>query len=202
MSLDDYRARCGELAAAATRHAAERAGAERSYVDGCAALAAIEECALAAVQEADRQIARATTTVVETDLRAQALWDDVAALLRRRPSALPDPALSTVDTNPSVPLARAAEVLVRYRRAPDRRRPPGLFLAALPVLGALTTTPLVLAAHGLPGGVLSGVLVFAAPFAGVLPAREWARRRYRAGLDVGALGLIVLGGMAAGFLLR
>jgi hypothetical protein len=91
--------------------------------------------------------------------------------------------------------------------------PPRWALPLLPVVGALVSTATALLAAGLvtlgrseiEGGVLLrglGWLAFlAAPSAGVPVAAHLAQHRLRARLDVGGVGLTLLGGMLAATIL-
>jgi hypothetical protein len=111
-------------------------------------------------------------------------------------------------------LARAAIRIDDTVRPGARRRPlPRWALALLPLLGALTATLASLLAAGLVtvggtgvwgGSVLSGLgwaTFVAAPSAGVPVAALAAHRRLRARLDIGGVGLTLLGGMIAATLM-
>jgi hypothetical protein len=110
-------------------------------------------------------------------------------------------------------LARAAERIDDTVRPARRRAMPGWALALLPMLGALVAGATGLIAAGLvtvgdagvPGGALIrglGWLCFlVAPSAGVPVAALLAHRRWQARLDIGGIGLALLGGMIAATML-
>ena len=106
-------------------------------------------------------------------------------------------------------LARAAERIDVTVRPPLRRSLPRWSLPLLPLLGALVAGMCGLVAAGLvtfggtgiPGGaVLRGLgwLAFVvAPSAGVPVAAALAHRKLRSRLDIGGIGLTLIGGMLA-----
>jgi hypothetical protein len=110
-------------------------------------------------------------------------------------------------------LARAAGRIDDQVRPPSRRPLPRWSLPLLPLLGAVMAGVTGLVAAGLvtfgtapmPGGLLFrglGWLAFlAAPSAGVPVAALIAHRRLLAKLDIGGIGLTLLGGMVAATLL-
>jgi hypothetical protein len=110
-------------------------------------------------------------------------------------------------------LARAAERIDDTVRPANRRVLPRWTLPLLPMLGALIAGATGLIAAGLvtvgdgdvPGGTLIrglGWLCFlVAPSAGVPIAAALAHRRLQARLDVGGIGLTLLGGMIAATML-
>ena len=110
-------------------------------------------------------------------------------------------------------LDRAAARIDDTVRAPMRRPIPRWTLPLLPLLGALIAGATGLLAAGLvtmggadvPGGVVvrcAGWLCFLfAPSAGVPVAALVAHRRLKARLDIGGIGLTLLGGMIAAALL-
>jgi hypothetical protein len=110
-------------------------------------------------------------------------------------------------------LARAAARIDDVVHPAARRPLPGWALALLPLLGALTAAATGLVGAGLaafggtpvPGGVLIrglGWLAFlAAPSAGAPVAATLAHRYLGARLDIGGIGLTLLGGMVAATLL-
>jgi hypothetical protein len=131
--------------------------------------------------------------------------------------ALPRNPVSTevaaVRENPRVLLARAAE-RIDYTVRPAGRRPlPRWALPLLPLVGALVAALAGLVASGLvtfggtgvwAGPVIRGLgwLTFlVAPSAGVPVAALVAHRRLRARLDIGGIGLTLLGGMIAATLM-
>jgi len=109
-------------------------------------------------------------------------------------------------------LARAAGRLEPPAR-PARRPLPGWALALLPLVGALVAGATGLVAAGLvtfggtpmPGGLvircLGWMAFLVAPSAGVPVAAALSHRRLRARLDIGGVGLTLLGGMVAATLL-
>jgi hypothetical protein len=110
-------------------------------------------------------------------------------------------------------LARAAGRIDEQTRPVSRRPLPRWALPLLPVLGALAAGLTGLVAAGLvtfgtdpmPGGLVVRVLGWlsfvAAPSAGVPVAAFIAHRRLLAKLDIGGVGLTLLGGMVAATLL-
>jgi hypothetical protein len=110
-------------------------------------------------------------------------------------------------------LARAAGRIEDTVRPASRRPLPGWALAVLPLLGALVAGATGLLAAGLvtfggtpmPGAVVIrclGWLAFlVAPSAGVPVAAALSHRRLQARLDIGGIGLTLLGGMVAATLL-
>ncbi|GAA2894714.1 hypothetical protein Acy02nite_59600 [Actinoplanes cyaneus] len=111
--------------------------------------------------------------------------------------------------SPRALLARAADRIDDRVRPGGRRLLPRWALALLPLIGALASTLAGLVAAGLVtfghtavfGGLLIrgiGWLTFIiAPSAGVPAAAYLAHRRLHARLDVGGIGLTLLGGMVA-----
>jgi len=115
--------------------------------------------------------------------------------------------------SPRTILARAAERIDDTVRPAARRALPGWALTLLPLVGALVAALAALVAAGLVtigrtemwgGPVLRGLgwLAFLlAPSAGVPVAALAARHRLRARLDIGGIGLTLLGGMVAATLM-
>lgn len=115
--------------------------------------------------------------------------------------------------SPRTILARAAERIDATIRPARRRTLPRWALPLLPLVGALVATLAALFAAGLVtfgrtgvsgGTVLRGLGWFAflaAPSAGVPVAALFAHRRLRARLDIGGIGLTLLGGMVAATLM-
>jgi hypothetical protein len=132
--------------------------------------------------------------------------------LQRRPSAEQGDAAPGRESARAL-LARAAERIDDTVRPAARRPLPRWALPLLPVLGALVAGVTGLLAAGLvtfggadlPGGVLIrglGWLAFlVAPSAGVPAAAVLAHRHLQARLDIGGIGLTLLGGMIAATLL-
>ncbi|BCY14672.1 hypothetical protein [Actinoplanes sp. L3-i22] len=201
----------------AARAAGELARAEND------ALAADRWAGAAAAQvlDVDREAARLWSQLRRArGLRVRALGEvpdpaPVEALPRvlpqRRPAdADPDGMITEHGRqSPRALLARAADRLEDRIRPGSRRPLPRWSLALLPVIGAVASTLAGLVAAGLVtfghqmvfGGLLirgAGWLVFIlAPSAGVPAAAFLAHRRLRARLDIGGIGLTLLGGMVA-----
>jgi len=103
----------------------------------------------------------------------------------------------------------AAERITQVQRGAPRVPMPRWLLPLLPPLGAAAATMTGLVAGGLvslahfdsqlawPLRLLGWFTFLIAPLTGVPPAALWVGRRFGSGLDAGAIGLIVLGGMAA-----
>jgi hypothetical protein len=142
------------------------------------------------------------------------LWDQLrrARVFRLRAVGdLPEPA--PIDAPPGTPpralLTRAAERIDDTVRPPARRPLSPWVLALLPLLGALVAGCTGLLAAGLVtvgesqviGGTVirgAGWLAFlTAPSAGVPVAAALAHRRLHSRLDIGGIGLTLLGGMVA-----
>ncbi|MFC0530873.1 hypothetical protein [Phytohabitans kaempferiae] len=107
-------------------------------------------------------------------------------------------------------LDSAAKRIDQMRRGAPRAPLPRWLLPLLPPLGAVAATMTGLVAGGLvtlahfesgltwPLRLLGWLTFLIAPFTGVPPAALWVGRQFGSRLDTGAIGLIVLGGMAAG----
>lgn len=131
--------------------------------------------------------------------------------LQRGPSPSPSPA--PVRESARLLLARAAGRIDDQTRPPSRRPLPRWALPLLPLLGAIAAGLTGLVAAGLvtfgtdpmPGGLvvrgLGWLCFLIAPSAGVPAAALIAHRRLRARLDIGGIGLTLLGGMIAATLL-
>jgi hypothetical protein len=130
--------------------------------------------------------------------------------LPRNPS---DPLAITGRETPRTLLARAASRIDDTIRRPNWRPLPGWALALLPLAGAVLAAMAALVAAGLVtfgrSGVWGGTVLrglgwaafVAAPSTGVPIAALVARRRLRARLDIGGVGLTLLGGMIAATLI-
>jgi hypothetical protein len=211
-----------ESAERAYQDNAARAAGELARAEGEAAEADRWAGAAAAqVLDVDREAARLWDQLRRArGIRVRALGElpdpaPVEALprvaLQRRPSGeegAPAPGRESARAL----LSRAAERIDEVR--PAARRPlPRWVLPLLPVLGALIAGATGLLAAGLvtfsdagvPGGMLIrglGWLAFlVAPSAGVPVAAALAHRRLQARLDIGGIGLTLLGGMIAATLL-
>ena len=137
--------------------------------------------------------------------------------LPRRPSSGPDSGADTPAPAgreaPRVLLARAAERIDVTVRPAGRRALPRWALPLLPLVGAVIAALTGLIGSGLVtfgstgvqgGSVLRGLgwLAFlVAPSAGVPVATLFAHRRLQARLDIGGVGLTLLGGMIAATLM-
>lgn len=220
----DYQGTVLALAQLARHRDQELAAAERAYADNAARAAA--ELARAEEEStwAQRRAAAAATAVLDVDREAGRLWDRLRRTRRltTRPlgelpdpspvEALPRPAIEpprAARTHPArAQLTRVAERIDNARRA-ARRPLPRWAVALLPLVGALVATATGLVAAGLvtlgrtgiPAGTMVrglGWLAFlAAPSAGVPIAAQLARRLFTARLDIGGVGLTLLGGMTA-----
>ncbi|MEV6629249.1 hypothetical protein AB0M54_00680 [Actinoplanes sp. NPDC051470] len=197
-----------------------RAAGELARAEGEAASADRWAAAAAAqVLDVDREAARLWDQLRRArGLRIRALGEvpepsSVESLprvaLQRRPT---DDAQPPRDSARAL-LSRAAERIDLTVRPPARRPLPRWTLPLLPLLGALIAGMTGLIAAGLvtigDSGIMGGEAVRAigwlcfllAPSAGVPIAALWAHRRLQARLDIGGIGLTLLGGMIAAALL-
>jgi hypothetical protein len=220
--MTDYRSLMTELAGTVTRRATALAAAERAYHDGMAAAAAELRRAEAEAAEWDRRAAAAASAVVEVDREAERLWSDLQrtrAWPGHRPGTAPEPAPATAQPPVEIDDDASAALLTRVAHqihgGPPRigiglsGKLPVLVPPLLPMLGAATTAVTALVASALlalanlgpPGEgalrLVGGLAYFASPFAGIPVASHWARRRWSARLDTGAVAMIVLGGLCA-----
>ncbi|GIF48678.1 hypothetical protein DFJ67_3582 [Asanoa ferruginea] len=220
--MTDYRSLMSELASTSTRRATALAAAERAYHDGMAAAAAELRRAEAEADECDRRAAAAASAVVEVDREAERLWSDLQrtrAWPGQRPGSAPEPAPATaqppLDFDDDASAALLTRVAHQIHGGPPRigiglsGKLPVLVPALLPMLGAATTAVVALLASALlalanldpPGAgivrLAGGMAYFASPFAGIPVASRWARHRWSARLDTGAVAMIVLGGLCA-----
>ncbi|MEV6487034.1 hypothetical protein AB0M20_00140 [Actinoplanes sp. NPDC051633] len=209
-----------ESAEQAYQDSTARAAGELARAEGEAAAADRWAAAAAAqVLDVDREAARLWDQLRRArGLRVRALGEmpEPAAIeslprvaLQRRPSDQAQPPRESARAL----LARASARIDDTIRPPSRRSLPRWVLPLLPVLGALIAGAMGLLAAGLvtmggadvPGGALvrgAGWLCFLiAPSAGVPVAAALAHRRLQARLDVGGIGLTLLGGMIAATLL-
>ncbi|MGN9911677.1 hypothetical protein ACTMTJ_29470 [Phytohabitans sp. LJ34] len=217
MTVREYRRLVEALAVAASQRDAELAAAERTYQECAGAAATHLARADAAAFEADRRTGAAAAAVVEVDREAARLWDELRRSAGwwarvRRLGELPPPARAgdLPDGPPGELLDGAAKRIDKVRRGAPRAPLPRWLLPLLPPLGATAATMTGLVAGGLvtlahfeselawPLRLLGWLAFLIAPFTGVPPAALWVGRRFGSRLDTGAIGLIVLGGMAAG----
>jgi hypothetical protein len=218
---DAARRRDAELAAAehAYRDSAARAAAELARVDAESATADRRAGAAAAVVlDVDREAARLWDQLRRARRgRGRALGDlpepfPVEALPRVAVGRLPGAAERPQPSARILLHTVATRVDGATRPVPRRPLPPRM-LVMLPMLGALVAAATGLVAAGLvtlgetdlPAGSLlrgAGWLAFlVAPSAGVPVAAYLTRRVLTARLDVGGIGLTLLGGMPAATLL-
>ena len=227
----DYQLMMSALADVTRRRDAELEKAEQAYQDSTARAAGELARAEGEAAAADRWAGAAAAQVLDVDREAARLWDQLRRARGVRARALgelPEPA--PVEALPRMALragsaaaperASARDLLARAAgriddtvRPASRRPLPAWTLALLPFLGALiaATTGLVgaglvtLGDSGVPAATLVrglGWLCFlVAPSAGVPVAAALAHRRLQARLDIGGIGLTLLGGMIAATLL-
>ena len=227
----DYRLMVGALAEATRRRDVELGGAEQAYQDSAAQAAGELTRAEGDALSADRWAGAAAAQVLDVDREATRLWDQLRrarGLRMRSLGEVPEPA--SIDTLPQVALPRApssspsdegepgqsprvllARVAARIDvtvRPAGRRALPRWALPVLPLVGALIaalTGLVTIGGTGLWGGpVLRGLgwLAFlVAPSAGVPVAAVSAHRWLEAKLDIGGIGLTLLGGMISATLM-
>lgn len=226
MSAEEYRRQLAALAEATARRDADLLATERAYHDGAATATAELVRAEAMAAAAERRAAALTASVGGVDREASRIWAALRAMHRRRPGWAarvgepPEPVLpQSADLgypDQTVPEARALALLHRASRRIDQARrgvprpaPPRRVLPLLPVVGAAAAAFTALFAAGLVtlgGGYTTMQLVlrtagwsvfFVAPFTGLPLAAVLLDRVFGSRLDVGAIGLLVLGGMAS-----
>jgi hypothetical protein len=227
----DYQLMMSALADMTRRRDGELASAEQAYQDSTARAAGELARAEAEAASADRWAGAAAAQVLEVDREAARLWDQLRRARGMRMRALgelPDPApveglprvalqaatgSAPERTSAQALLARAAGRIDDTVRPAARRPLPVWALPLLPFLGALIAATTGLVAAGLvtlgDSGVPAGSLVrglgwlcfLVAPSAGVPVAAAFAHRRLQARLDIGGIGLTLLGGMIAATML-
>jgi hypothetical protein len=226
----DYQMMLTALADVARRRDEELSTTEQQYQDNAALAAGELARAEGEAAAADRWAGAAASQVIDVDKEAEQLWHRLSQTrgVRRQLGELPAPAaieslpraqIEGARPAPEVPrqsprvlLARAGDrIEVKARPAP-RRPLPRWTLPLLPVVGALLATAVGLVAAGLvtfgerpfTGSAmvrLAGWLTFLlAPSAGVPVAAFLAHRR-DSRLDIGGVGLTLIGGMVAAALL-
>ena len=221
----DYQVMMSELADVARRRDAALADAEQAYQTSAAQAAGELARAEGDATAADRWAGAAAAQVVDVDREAVQLWEQLSRAQRLRVRGLgelPEPvsieavpraalestAHSIPRQSPRMLLSRAADrISVTVRTVPQRPLPRWA-LPLLPLLGALVAGLVGLVAAGLvtfggtgvPGGTvvrLMGWLAFLlAPSAGV-PVAAGVAHRLQARLDIGGIGLTLIGGMLA-----
>jgi hypothetical protein len=216
----DYQLMVSALAEATRRRDAELSGAEEAYQESAAQaageLARAEGDAISADREAERlwdQLRKARGVRVRAlgEMPEPVPVDTLPRVaLPRSPS---DDSTPPAQNSPRVLLARAAERIDVTVRPAGRRALPRWALPLLPLVGALVAALAGLVASGLVtiggtpvwgGPVLRGAgwLTFlAAPSTGVPVAALLAHRRLEARLDIGGIGLTLLGGMVSATLM-
>lgn len=225
----DYQLMLSALAEASRRREAELGNAEQAYQDSAAQAAGELARAEGDALSADRWAGAAAAQVLDVDREAARLWDQLRRARGMRMRALgemPEPApveaLPRValprhpsDDNmpPRVLLARVAERIDVKVRPALHRSLPRWALALLPLVGALVAALTGLIASGLvtfgSAGVWGGeffrgagwLAFLVAPSSGVPVAAFFSHRRLRARLDIGGVGLTLLGGMIAATLM-
>lgn len=226
MSADEYRRQLAALAEATARRDAELLATERAYHDGAVTATAELVRAEAMASAAERRAGALTITVAEVDRESVRLWHALRGLHRRRPGWAgrvgepPEPMLpqsadlgypdqAAPDARALALLERAARRISNARHRTPRPSPPRRVLPLLPVVGAAAAAFTALFAAGLltlGGGYTTAQLVlrvvgwsafFLAPFTGLPLASALLHRLFDSRLDVGAIGLLVLGGMAS-----
>jgi hypothetical protein len=193
--------------------------AERAYRESAARAAGELSRAESDASAADHRVGTTAAQVLAVDSEAARLWDRLRrgrGIRIRGLGELPDPAEHPVASGQEPArelLARAAGRIEDTVRPASRRPMPGWALALLPLLGALAAAAGGLVGAGLvtfggtpvPGGDVIrafGWLTFlVAPSAGAPLAAALAHRCLQARLDVGGIGLTLLGGMIAAALL-
>jgi hypothetical protein len=217
VTVREYRRLVGALAVATSQRDAELAAAERTYQECAGAAATNLARADAAAFEADRRTGAAASAVVEVDREAARLWDELrrgggwwARLRQPGELPLPDEQPPDGDADAAALLDSAAKRIDQVRRGAPRAPLPRWLVPLFPPLGAIAATMTGLVAGGLvtlahfeselawPLRLLGWLTFLIAPFTGVPPAALWVGRQFGSRLDTGAIGLIVLGGMAAG----
>ncbi|WP_033340200.1 hypothetical protein [Catenuloplanes japonicus] len=227
MSADEYRRQLAALAEATALRDAELLATERAYHDGAATATAELVRAEAMAAAAERRAGALTISVAEVDRESARIWRALRGLHRRRPGWAgrvgepPEPVLpqsadlgypdqAGPDAQAQALLDRAVRRIVRARRGAPRPSPPRRVLPLLPVVGAAAGAFTALFAIGLLtlcgwfGYTTARVLwvagwsaFFLAPFTGLPVAAALLHRLFDSRLDVGAIGLLVLGGMAS-----
>jgi hypothetical protein len=209
-----------ENAEQAYQDSTARAAGELARAEGEAAAADRWAGAAAAqVLDVDREAARLWDQLRRArGVRMRAMGElpepaPVEAMPRMALQRRPDDSVTSGRESARALLARAAERIDDTVR-PARRRPlPRWILPLLPVLGALIAGATGLLAAGLvtvggadvPGGTvirgLGWLCFLVAPSAGVPVAALFAHRHLQARLDIGGIGLTLLGGMIAATML-
>ncbi|GAA0509251.1 hypothetical protein Ade02nite_62780 [Paractinoplanes deccanensis] len=226
----DYQLMVSALAEATRRRDAEMGNAEQAYQESAAQAAGELSRAEGDALSADRWAGAAAAQVLDVDREAARLWDQLrrARGLRVRAlgempepvpvDALPRVALPRSPESPHVKaprmlLAQVADRIDHTIRPAGRRALPRWALPLLPLVGALVAALAGLVGSGLVTiggtGVWGGTLLrglgwlafLVAPSAGVPVAALFAHKRLQARLDIGGIGLTLLGGMISATLM-
>jgi hypothetical protein len=202
----EYRELVHSLAATQAQRSAEARTVEKSYVDGCAEVAKAVTDAAAGVAAAAGAARAAATLVTDADADAATLWRELGRQLGRRWAVrlgpLPAPAVETGETDPAVPLTRAADLIAAAEQATPRRVP-GHAYPVLAFIGASCAAAVALPAKGLMaafGGVLvvtvlAQLMIFLAPFVGLPIAHRWVRDHWRTRMEFPSFALTAMSGM-------
>ncbi|NMO56001.1 hypothetical protein HH310_33070 [Actinoplanes sp. TBRC 11911] len=225
----DYQLMLSALAEASRRREAELGNAEQAYQDSAAQAAGELARAEGDALSADRWAGTAAAQVLDVDREAARLWEQLRRARGMRVRALgemPEPAPvealprvalprnpSDDDMPPRILLARVAERIDVTARPALHRPLPRWALPLLPLVGAVFAALTGLIASGLvtvgDSGVWGGEVIrgagwlafLGAPSSGVPVATLFAHRRLQARLDIGGVGLTLLGGMVAATLM-
>jgi hypothetical protein len=225
----DYQLMLSALAEASRRREAALGNAEQAYQDSAAQAAGELARAEGDALSADRWAGTAAAQVLDVDREAARLWEQLRRARGMRVRALgemPEPApvealpRMALPRNPAddampprILLARVAERIDVTVRPGLHRSLPRWALPLLPVVGAVIAALTGLIASGLvtvgDAGVWGGDAIraagwlafLAAPSSGVPIATLFAHRRLHARLDIGGVGLTLLGGMVAATLM-
>ncbi|GAA2545988.1 hypothetical protein GCM10010435_13940 [Winogradskya consettensis] len=220
----DYQQMMTALGDVARRRSTELDNAEQAYQTSAAQAAGELARAESDAAAAERWAGAAASQVLDVDREADRLWAQLRAGVRTRALGdLPEP--EPVDALPRAALtqgpapaqrrsartllASAAHRIEVTARPRERHRMPRWTLTLLPLVGALVAGMTALLAAGLvtfgrrdvPGGSavqLLGWLAFlVAPSAGLPAAALYVHHRLHSRLDLGGVGLTLLGGMLA-----
>lgn len=215
-----YQALVAALAAARHRRRVATARATERHAVATAAVRDDVVAARQAVRRADQRRAAAAYDVTETDVAAEATWQDLRSFLRRRGRALgpaPEPRAvppgELTDDLPTTLLTRANRTVDLAARGELPRPMPVPGAAVMLLCGAVGAVGLVAVSWGiitlaadaataakLAASALPPISLFGAPFAGIPLGRLWLRwygRRATPGMNMlaGLAGLVTGIGM-------